>query len=1259
MQENLNDNPLFHQTLAVASFGDSPLFSDLEKQHELLVRELSIFDRNSCLSVVAGLLTFPQFHGYTIRLETLQSLIHRNASGGRRPGRATLARWINRRLGYGYAWRAEDPVEDVFISNVISRLGNSRIFEGIWEANDFWLQQAINALLQLDESAEIHSIFAEVLALLQLSELLADRCALARYSMGGGATRRPLELPAEEQLYYRASLVRFSSNDLEDARIAVDLLKVFLHEPTPVEGALGRSTLERRPLVRHGGDIIVALPTALSPAIRLHVLDRLIRNNLVANFSSLLTALQDRAVDEGLKRLEGEPDDSRDILPLPEDAQLATQTLCQFDRGKFAHVILCQDSILELSKTGFTGVQNFSDEGKACLLGHLKTSAQILSSRPGYSGGLTVLVVGGLGRSFAFALPTFVDNWYPAIYRLSDFLALGRVQGTTFLRLWKLKQQLSEIRKRGMEVENINGDLNLLGFWWRQGFRLVPKQVAPIAKNLLLIGSDYVAEVRHKLRTEHNNHAMLRRRPNEWVSVQRFHTDSHFKESKNDPIYVDTNSVSLGQLRAAVETQRRAWWLSTPGTARIDWHRELQYRVWEALLHWLLKSATIAEGSFPALPQGPIETLLRFEGLQRWSAPSVDELPTGSAHLETATSMSNAQIRIVIPVPFFRVFAEARNTGERMLIRSVFVGINSLSRADRSTEELDDLVQKVVRNDDARFFHLAFAHNYRHQVAGTHGARPRFISKEDSNFNLLELAFPERESGISAAKKVEGREACNDFLHAVVDQCWRKMREILKKIDRKTLVLQCLENIEAMELDKEQWRLTASALLASHEDKEDVLHVATKRESKRALSQIATRTIVEMAVCTCPHSGGVETNNAAFDSLSAYADILLHAAIASDAQKYEFTQAILDVFPNGEFETDQRYQRDIITPYTSGMFGQEFHEAARSYNDYFKDPRKEDDRTGDISLESKFGKDFEPAFISEFGISPEKLIEVVAAVENDGIKENKLVINKSRQEFETLLKSAELDNETIQNVIGHFALWPRGAWSSTPSEFSEKDWQPWRFRRRLSLIARPFVILRDGTDGELIYAPGFVFSSIGLLLDRCFNGELPSEYFRSALMRSWIGKRNQEHGLRFETTVADQCKTIGLGARASIGMTEFGADASYGNLDVLAWNNRGTFFAIECKRLRAARTVAEIGEQLRAFRGKEKDRLAKHVRRWEWLRDHPQELNRVARTRVTLPNVVSLLVTNTMVPMQFVTNLPLSTNQIVPLSRLAEFVGRF
>jgi hypothetical protein len=120
-------------------------------------------------------------------------------------------------------------------------------------------------------------------------------------------------------------------------------------------------------------------------------------------------------------------------------------------------------------------------------------------------------------------------------------------------------------------------------------------------------------------------------------------------------------------------------------------------------------------------------------------------------------------------------------------------------------------------------------------------------------------------------------------------------------------------------------------------------------------------------------------------------------------------------------------------------------------------------------------------------------------------------------------------------------------------------------------------------------------------------------------------------------------------------MTEFGADKSYGDLDVLGWTtSAGIFYAVKCKRLRFARTVGEVGEQLREFRGEEMDRLAKHMRRCAWLRQHVDVLRRVSKTSWPKVTVVPLLVPSTLVPMQFVSGLPLDPNHIVAFNRLRD-----
>jgi hypothetical protein len=171
------------------------------------------------------------------------------------------------------------------------------------------------------------------------------------------------------------------------------------------------------------------------------------------------------------------------------------------------------------------------------------------------------------------------------------------------------------------------------------------------------------------------------------------------------------------------------------------------------------------------------------------------------------------------------------------------------------------------------------------------------------------------------------------------------------------------------------------------------------------------------------------------------------------------------------------------------------------------------------------------------------------------------------------------------------------------------------------------------------------------------NGRLPADDFKSPEMRSWIGEVTRKRGEEFETAVAGEFSACGLEAVPSRPMTEFGADKSYGDLDVLAWTSSASvFYAVECKRLRFARTVGEVGEQLREFRGEEMDRLAKHLRRCDWLRQHVEVLTRVSKTSSPKITIVPLLVPSTIVPMQFVSGLPLDPDHIVAFNNLRDWL---
>jgi hypothetical protein len=336
--ERARERAMF-EAMAFAFAGNPPSFEQFEQQHPKLVTELAAFDPESSLSVVAGLLTYPRFHANTIRLEVFQHLVQRNTAGRSRPSKNAFSRWLSNYLGEGYAWQAEDPPEDVFISNVVSHLGNTRIFEGIWEANDFWLQQALNALRQLGQNAEIEAVLSESLALLQLSEMLAERCHLARYCMGAGSIRRPLDLPTQRELYARSELVRFSQGQLQAADVSLDKLTPFVHGEAKAQGTLGKSSLERRPLVKYGDNYIVALPAAISPAIRKHIVDSMIRLGLVDKFDKFLLVGQATGLfNEGVRSLGGEIISPNQLPSLPAGTPAKIQEPCEFDKGKFAHL---------------------------------------------------------------------------------------------------------------------------------------------------------------------------------------------------------------------------------------------------------------------------------------------------------------------------------------------------------------------------------------------------------------------------------------------------------------------------------------------------------------------------------------------------------------------------------------------------------------------------------------------------------------------------------------------------------------------------------------------------------------------------------------------------------------------------------------------------------------------------------------------------------------------------------------------------------
>ena len=1206
-------------------------------------------------AIVGGLLTEPTFHANTLRLELLAHIIVRNARGRAEPRRRSISRWLNDELGSIRIVRLEDPVEDVFISNVVSKRGNHRIFEGIWESNDFWAQEVLDVLYSAPDEEPFITLRHQVESLLVISDEVASRTNLGRFTMGGGRAKQSLELPNNAALRNVAQRVTFRESELSQLALSLSALEPFVSNLDDfgdmAEQSIGNTTLERRPLVRFADILVLAVPAAVSLSVRRHVIETLKTEGQLANFSRALRSKQlGYAIYHGLESLGTSP--IKPDLPTTTAALPPfQQTVCEFDRGKYAHLIVLYDSLHKAVAEGVCSMAELPQASIGALAQYLGACSQKLASQPGYSGGLTLIVYGGIGRGGIVGLPEFPDRWSWLSFRLPDFLLLGGSQGVSLLQLWKLKQQQEAFDRMGIQFGNINGDLNFYAYWQRQDYYLVPKEV-PFGPGRLSIGTDFVAEFRHSLREAYDQHSVLRGAPEESVAVERIHPVPMFADQRRRT-YANRDEAIDRILHAAVETPTRGWWLLSQQKYSGGSQRSIQLQIWDAILTWLEPLADILERRIPHIPAGPIHFELVFEELDRWDGAKIEAMPPSDPRV--CVDAIKRIVTLTLPMNFLALFGEARNIAERTILEQFVAGLANICDWRVSSTEVTGIVREVLPDEDTRCFHMFRAENFRDFMLADEWPKrkPRFIREEE--IALLKTGLAWSVVGDRAQQQIIGTSECQKFLNAIVDVLWQRAVARLKRIDRKSMLVRCLTNIDACELDHRQWKSTARAFLATHGRHKEVTDAALERDTRRNISTMASRILIEMGICECPLSGGNVVSEEDFDALLADLEVLIETAAQSDIVSSGLVAkpVRITLYPNGQFDVPSTFYRDVVLPYMSGNFRVGFIAAADKPSiDYASGAQLKHEP---VPLDPNFIAAFE----EEFGLAPEPLFSVVECLEEAARIKGKIYFEAGHGELSSIIRHGTGRSQNqIDAVLKRFSLWPRKEWAAKEEGFTTKDIEPWGFGRRLALIARPFLKITD-QEGIWIIHPAIIRDYLLHSVSEIHEARYRRDYFHSNQMRAWSDRRRNELGSNFNMIVAEEFRKLGWQARASVKMQEVGApsDPDLGDVDVLAWRPDGSIFVTECKRLKAARNATQIVNRLKEFRGEIGDDLDRHLTRFRWLSDNVTRVTRITGCPSTKPCLKPLLVTNTSVPMQYMTNLPIPNRSIGPVTSLEDLIA--
>ena len=1212
---------------------------------------LEEYGLKSTLTLLAGLLTIPALQANTIRLEVGVHIAVAACRGNRRAGREAIQRWLNTKLAP--IRHREDPAEDVFVGNVLTPEGNRRVFLGMWEANDYYIEAIIDVLLSDELPTGCRRLLEPVLALLRISEKVAERLSLRRWQRESCTPQGDIRLPPASALRTAANAVCFSKSQLLGMRVNPDLLTPFIlrdsEKSSLLTEVIGNTSLERRPLVQIGKNLVCALPHSISAAIRRYVVGELLRTGHLNAFTRVLADYQFQEVHRELSR-ELRPFKPIENIPSPQDNGPSRHSLViKYDIDKFLHVILIHGQLETIESHGFAGRISYPEAWGENVRRYVRTVTRWCRSQPGFREGTTLYVMGGLGGGTMMELQRPPTAWFSSHIGSPDFRMLTSEHDRPLMRYLKFLKQWAWIENKGFRFYCFE-HYTLYCHWRDSDYIPVPRQLPLVTGSVCPVLGDGAREVRTDVRLRMDRHLLPNACGNYWP-VRRLHGNSLFPSQREKKIYASPYSIVVGFFSGAFVTRQGVYWLlasTSPERSQLS----LTHQIWEAFIDLFERLVVALDRMRSNDRRNVIEVRLDCSEVELFDENSINEPPPMLVEPEVAVNFAAGIVTIRLPANFMHSFRQPENSGERLLLHSIASGLLAVhgdAHEDPTNTIIRSLVDRVFEDPGIRVIHgfnitdpvEIIRHKKQYRKA-------ELLSQMDYRF--LRVGFCDGIAQAENGSVLASKESCNVLLHDIVDSLVGQLRGRLQALDRTAVFRTLLERQEAIIADREHWNQTAKAVMALHSRSEEGLTAATQRELQRANTSLAARSIMEIAICECPIQGGRPMSSWDADEALALMLALLDTAACSEAIHHDLAEPRIEVFANGEFDMDHSFREHVMNPYLEAYNRERFAEAAQDYEGLYDDDDRHDP---DDSEGSVLPKDLISAFRAEFGLTPEQAGQAMGELIELAILQEDLVVETTVAQIrQQLTENCSYSQGDCENFLRSFGLMHRPNWEHLPQGCEERDIRPWRYGRKLSAVVRPLFIFGEEDDDKVFYSVSMLVAGFNYLVGKIRDGQLSQEFFTSRVMKGFIGKVNDQLGHAFEKEVAERFRQAGWRTRQRVPMSELGAPADLGDIDVLAWKENGQVGIVECKRLQLARSVGEIAEVCRKFRGGARDELHKHLRRLDWIQENPTSLRVIVGFVPELEKLEDRIVTSNPVPLTYLTSLPIEPDKFVPLPQL-------
>ncbi|HEY3776805.1 MAG TPA: hypothetical protein VGL35_01975 [Rhizomicrobium sp.] len=1173
-----------------------------------------------------------EVHG--VRLDWLQRLVLSKARGARKIRRRDLAKILNVGLVNARVDRLEDPIEDLFCEFVMSDLGSFRIFTGQWERAGAYTQTVIEAFLALPDGKQKEETLASAVALLKISDALAERASVSPEAPVDGTPGASVALPIDPAIRKIARLVRFADDDLALMGIAADDLTPFLLAeewfPYVSDRHIGETPLDFHPLMKIGGGVIVANPGGISLALRSLLISTAKDGGLVDDFEDALMRTQEKNTNIGHFW------PLRNISLSPRNRFGMRASMVAYDEGRLLHVIQLPPLTADFPQHGFAAIRKLSPEAHAFLTSDIRRFWAFGKERPDCRAMTSVILFSGWGG--VYGLESFFDAAEaPAIWQhmevsFGDVATLAVVEDGEFQDLSRLIEQERRLETAGFEFQNANGLLNLFGFWRLTGGNLIPEHMLEIQPPTFI---GMPTDTLLKPRIEAARLRDVRKLPmpdNTMTFVERLDRSD---DEELKPVYVSATAIVEGVLLGAVVVRGRVWWVESRATAREN--RDWCYRLWNAVLQWLFAVGPDIIDRFGTsfAPVALISLVM----------PDADAFTNIDVHRATDVSLAETVsitpttggATVSIDSAWVTYVRNPKNDAEVELVSAILAAFSGQAGAALNRPELSEVVRAAVGSEDWRHIHARQLLRPEDRLAACRLVPP-FKPVPRSAHYLVKCgsiwSFRSREEG----QEIDGAAACKVFLLEYREAMLNSLIADIRRFNREALCFACGRRYQSARIETARWRFSIRALRAIHGTDADLTAMDRGNESNGV--QRGAKIIAEIAACEAPSEGGYKPSVAELDELFAKALLIFGNSQLLGLIGSELILPKIRISPAGDLLIDRAVTHEIVRPGAKWQNRQRLDEASEAY-------LKRDESDGE-NAKGELDSELRAALEAEYCAPAELIVNLQFAMIDLAVSKNVGVLALKRSEIAMWLTEQGYGSD-IDDFLSRLTLDARSSWNDLKPPMQRADVDFDRFDRPWSLINRPLLALDQSEDPFVLVIPMMVSDSIMYCVSGLLNGSLNNNFWVSHEARRFAGIKGEESGHQFEDLLAEKFRAQRLEVIPRCNLSAVlnqKVPPELGNIDALVISqDKKRVWAIEAKNLRVCRTEAEVAMRMSEYKGRMKttakgkqkpDKMLRHIRRVEYLRQHRSRLSGRLDV-VDDPEVHGLLVVNGPQPMNFKT----------------------